>query len=159
MKINDQLVKLEKFPTLLGVTFDTMYSFSTHIKNTVIKARSKLNVLKSLAGSTWGQDKDTMLITYKSTCRSTLEYAAPIWTPAISETSWSKLQSIQNQALRLATGCLRMSSIDHIHQETKVLPVKEHSTMFSKQFTASFFLPRHPGHKHLNKPKAARNLK
>ena len=31
--------------------------------------------------------------------------------------------------------------------------------MLSKQFAASFFLPRHPGHKHLDKLKAARNLR
>ena len=52
-----------------------------------------------------------------------------------------------------------MSSIEHIHQETLIMPLKEHGTMISKQFLASFFLPVHPGHKHLNQPKPARNLK
>ena len=159
VKIDNQLVVLDKYPKLLGVTFDTMYTFSKHIKTTVSKAKLKINILKSLAGSSWGQDKETLVITYKSICRSVLEYGAPIWAPAISQTSWSKLQNVQNQALRTATGCLLMSGIDHIHQETKVLPIKEHSTMICKQLVSQFHLNVHPGHKHLNKAKSDRNLK
>ena len=126
---------------------------------TVKKAKVKLNIIKSLAGSSWGQDKETMLITYKSICRSTLEYAAPIWAPSISDTNWSRLQSVQNQALRAATGCLAMTGIDHLHQETKVLPLRTHSNMLTKQLMAAFFLPAHPGYKHLRQAKPARNLK
>ena len=132
------------------MTLCILYSYSAHIKTTVIKAQNKLNIMKSLAGSSWGQDKHTMLITYKSICRSVLEYGAPIWAPAISETSWERLQSIQNQALRIATGCLRMSAIDHIHQECKVMPLKEHSIMISKQFLSAFHLTAHTGNKQLS---------
>ena len=60
---------------------------------------------------------------------------------------------------RVATGCLAMSGIDHLHQETKVLPLRIHSNMITKQLMASFFLPAHPGYKHLRQDKAARNLK
>jgi len=157
--IKGEPVRLDKTPKLLGVTFDTMYTFSKHIKESIKKAKTKLNIIKSLAGTTWGQDQETLIITYKSVCRSALEYAAPIWAPAISDTNWSKLQSIQNQALRVATGCLAMSGIDHLHQETKVLPLRIHSNMITKQLMASFFLPAHPGYKHLRQDKAARNLK
>lgn len=55
----------------LCVIFDTMFNFSAHVKNTVTK--SKINVLKALAGSTWGQDKETLFINYKSICRSMVE--------------------------------------------------------------------------------------
>ena len=62
VKVQDKLVKLDKTPKLLGVTFDTMYSFSHHIKNTVSRAKKKINILKALAGTGWGQDKETLLI-------------------------------------------------------------------------------------------------
>ena len=43
-----------------------------------------------------------------------------------------KLQTIQNSALRIATGCVKMASIDHLHEETEMLPVQEHfSLIFS----------------------------
>ena len=159
VKIADKLVKLDKCPKLLGTYFDTMYTFSKHIKETVSKAKLRINIMKSLAGSSWGQDKETLVMTYKSICRSTLEYASPIWAPAISESNWTRLQTVQNQALRVATGCLLMSSSSHLHQETKVLPLREHTTMLSKQLLAAFHQNVHPGHKHLQKPKASRNLK
>ena len=56
-----------------------------------------------------GQDQETLVSTYKSIGRSVLEYGAPIWSPIISNNSWNKLQVVQNQALRIATGCLKMS--------------------------------------------------
>ena len=58
-----------------------MFNYTEHIKNSVTKAKTKINILKALAGSTWGQEKETILITCKSICRSTLEYAAPVWAP------------------------------------------------------------------------------
>ena len=135
-----------------------MHTFGQHIKNTVSKAKSKINILKALAGSTWGQDKETLTLTYKSICRSTLEYGSPVWGPAISKTNWGKLQNVQNQALRIASGCHLMSDIDHPHQETKVLPIKQHSGMTTKQFLAACHLPGHPGKKHLGRPPPQRNL-
>ena len=159
IKINGAPIRLEPNPKILGVTFDPMATFSPHIAETVKKAKSKLNILKSLASSSWGQDKETILITYKSICRSVLEYSNPIWSPSICQTNWDKLQVIQNKALRIANGCLTLSGIDHLHQETKVLPIKEHATMLTKQFTASFTNPTHPGFKHFLLAPPPRNIK
>ena len=52
IKIRNLLVPLEKHPRLLGVTFDTMHTFNQHAKLTASKASKKINILKSLAGST-----------------------------------------------------------------------------------------------------------
>ena len=133
-----------------------MFTFSHHVKENIKKGKSKVNVFKALARSSWGQDKETLTITYKLVVHSTLEYAGPFWTPIISKTSWADLQKVQNQALRVATGCYLKSHVDHLHQETKVLPLQEHSSLLTKQFLASSFLPAHPGYKHLDKPPQAR---
>ena len=158
VKIKDKLVKLDKTPKLLGLTFDTMHYFSTHIKQTAAKAKKKVNILKALAGTTWGQDQETLVITYKSIGRSVLEYAAPIWSPIISETSWNKLKVVQNSALRAATGCFLAADPEHLHQETHVLPIKAHANMVTQQYLAACHLPDHPGGKHLDRP-PGRNLK
>lgn len=128
-----------------------MYSFSTHINKTIAKAKNRLNILKALAGSDWGQDKEVMVMTYKSIIRSILEYGGPIWNPIISDTNWTKLQAVQNQALKIATGCIKMTSSDHVHQEAKVLPLEVHGKMLSKQFLVQCFNPQHPGYKHVTK--------
>lgn len=136
-----------------------MYTFGHHIKDTVKKCKGKINAIKSLAGTSWGQDKETLLITYKAVVRSTLEYGTPIWSPTISPTSWTKLQTIQNQGLRTASGCLLMSSQEHIHRECKVLPVKDHSVLLTKQHTAGCILETSPGNRLLGLPLPQRNLK
>ena len=53
--VEDELVRLERAPKLLGVVFDTMHTFSQHVKNTISKAKTKVNIMKALAGSSWGQ--------------------------------------------------------------------------------------------------------
>ena len=123
-----------------------------HVKKTISSAKTKVNMMKALAGSAWGQDKDTLILTYKSVVRSKLEYGAPVWTPTISKSRWEDLQIVQNQALRVATGSLLMSAQDHLHQETKVLPIKPHSTLLTKQFLAACHLTDHPGGKPLGRP-------
>ena len=78
MKMDDKVVALERHPKLLGVTFDTMLSYSSHVKGLVSKSKATINTIKTLAGKTWGQDKDNLIMTYK---------AAPAWTPIICSTS------------------------------------------------------------------------
>ena len=55
------------------------------------------------------------------------------------------LQTIQNKALRIATGCTHSTPIDHLHQETKVLKVKDHLNMRGTQIlAAATSVPQHP---------------
>ena len=157
VKLHEQVVPLEKQPKLLGVTFDTMFRFSKHIEIAVNRGKTRNNILKALAGSTWGQDQETLVSTYKSICRSVLEYGVQIWSPIISETNWKKLQTCQNQALRIATGNLAMAAINHLHQETKVLPIKDHGKMITVQHLLTCNLPGHPGNRLLDRPDYARN--
>ena len=128
-KMDGAKVGLVKTLKLLGVFFKTMYTMSPHQGN-VKKATGKVNALKSLAGSAWGQDKEALLITYKAVVRSTLECGASIWSPIISPTSWMRLQT-----------------------------VREHSMLLTKQHTASCYLKNSPGHRLLDLPPPQRQLK
>jgi hypothetical protein len=160
MKNNkNNIVPHEHTPKLLGVNFDTMYTFSHHVKNIVKAAKSKINLMKCLAGSTWGQDTETLALTYKSICRSVLEYAAPIWSPIISDTSWLRLQTTQNAACKVITGNLGMASWQHLHREAKILPLKDHCKMITNQFLLSNHVPDHPGFRLTSKPLPPRSLK
>ena len=131
-------------PKILGVTLDPHFTFTPHINEICERARSRLNVLKSLAGSTWGQQKETLLITYKALIKSLLSYAAPVWFPNSSPSSIGKLQTIQNSALRIATGSHKMASVSHLHCETEVLPVANSLSLLCRQFLASSLRPLHP---------------
>ena len=65
------------------------------------------------------------MMTYKALGRSIANYAAPVWSINASETNIGKIQRAQNEALRIITGSHKMSSIDHIHSETKMLQVED----------------------------------
>ena len=52
-----------------------------------------------------------------------------------------KIQYTQNEALRFATGCHKMSSIDHLHTEAEILKVREHSELLSAQYLARCIEP------------------
>ena len=85
------------------------------------KVSKKNNVLKALAGTNWEIQKETLLLTYKALGRSIANYAAPVWSINASDTSLKKIQRTQNEALRIIKGSHKMSIIDHLHSETKML--------------------------------------
>ena len=73
-------------------------------------------------------------MTYKALERSIANYAAPVWSINARETNIGKIQRAQNEALRIITGSHNMSSIDHIHSETKMLQVEDHLNLLSVQY-------------------------
>ena len=142
--LNNEALPLNKNPTILGVTFDPTLCFATHCKQSAEKARRRIGILKALAGSTWGHSKETLLLTFKALIRPILDYAAPAWSHASSNTSINCLQVAQNQSLRVVTGSNLMSSTAHLHSESEILTVKDHHTLLSSQFFISTYRSHHP---------------
>ena len=157
--VNGNPVPLVKRPKILGLTHDQKYNFTPHIDNVVATGRKKNNILKALAGTSWGQQKETLLTVYKATGRSTLEYVSPVWSPVISDTNWGRLQRVQNEALRTATGCHRMADMAHLHRETKILPIRPHAEMIIKQYLLSCLQPQHPNYQLSKAPRPPRPMK
>ena len=144
VRLADQVLPLEKKPNVLGVTLDTHLTFTQHCNNIAVKVQQRNNVLKTLAGSTWGCDKETLLTTYQVIGRSILSYCSPVWTPSHKDTNWCRLQGAQNYALRISTGWLKMADVVELHQEARELPVQQHNQLISLQFAVACHLPQHP---------------
>jgi len=68
----------------------------------------------------------------------------------------SKLQTIQNTALRIATGCTADTNTHHLHQETLVLPLPAHLRLHASQLKEKTKLPYHPLHSLRMQPKPHR---
>ena len=66
VKIADSEIPLVRSPKLLGVYLDTFFSFNKHCVQVANRVSKRNNVLKALAGTNWGQKKETLLMTYKS---------------------------------------------------------------------------------------------
>ena len=71
----------------------------------------------------------------------------------------TRLQSIQNSAMRLVSGSHKMASENHLHSETKMLPVRDHLSMLSAQYLASASRPDHPAHEPVSRPARRRDKK
>ena len=155
----EDAIPLNRQPKILGVTLDTHFTFSPHIKSITDKARSRLNIMRALAGSSWGQQKETLVLTYKCLIKSLYLYAAPIWFPNAANSAIDKLQVVQNAALRISCGATKMSSIDHLHQETQVLPVRDSLSLICSQFLARTLQPHHPSHHVVTSDPGPRRMK
>ena len=130
--IEDSQLPLAQCPKILGVYLDTSLSFldtslsfNKHSGYVAERVSSRNNVLKTLAGTSWEQQKETLLMTYKAVGRSIINYAAPVWSTNLRATNYRNIQYTQNKALRIATGCHKMSSVDHLHVEAKMLKVRD----------------------------------
>ena len=153
-------LELDRQPKFLGVTWDTHFSFGPHIEALRNSASRRLAVLKSVASADWGSEIGLLVNTFKMYVRSSLSYAAGVWGPVVKEgLIRRRLQPIQNQALRVVTGCHRMASGDHVHQETEELPVLEHTNMLCAQFLASALREDHPSYATVTSPPGPRNMK
>ena len=126
VKLADQVLRLEKKPKVLGVTLDTHLTFSQHCNNIAINVQRRNNVLKALTCSTYGCDEEALLTKYQAIGRSILSYNCPVWTSSLSDTNWSRLQRMQNSALRIVTCCRKMANVAELHQEARELPVRQY---------------------------------
>jgi RNA polymerase subunit RPABC4/transcription elongation factor Spt4 len=146
LSINNVTIPTVKNPKILGLTLDPAFNFSEHVKIVKEKATSAIKILKALTSTTWGKQKETLLATYKTIVLPVIEYASTIWYPVMSDTNVQKLQAIQNNALRIITGCTLDTNTQHLHKETKTLPLTNHLKLHASQLRQKSFLPAHPLH-------------
>jgi hypothetical protein len=153
------VIPLNKCPKILSITWDTQLTFSNHINDVVARASRRLQILKALAGTSWGQCKETLLLTFKLLIRPLIDYGCAIWYPNASATSIKKLQTIQNAALHIVTGCHLMTPIEGLHSKVKEMMVKDHLELLSSQYLASAMRVSHPSHAVVTLPQGPRQKK
>ena len=62
-----------------------------HIDSTIAKASKTMQILEVLYSIKRGENKETLLSTYKAVTRQILEYASNIWSPIAATTNIKKL--------------------------------------------------------------------
>ena len=87
INISDAEPPLVRNPKLPGVYLYTFFSFNAHCIQVANRLSKRNNVLKALAGTNWGQQNETLLLTYKALRRSIANYAALVWNTNASDTS------------------------------------------------------------------------
>ena len=156
VQLDGSILPLDTTPKILGVRFDPSFTFTPHIKEVALKCGNRLNILKALSGTSWGHQKETLEVTYNSLIKPVLSYAAPIWHPSTCPTNIQTLQVVQNKALRVITGSLKMADQQHLHTETKILPIKEHLNLLCRQYLVSSLRQDHPCFQYVTSDSGAR---
>ena len=126
----DTQLPLERSHKILGVVMDSSLSFHKHCNYVACWIDKRNNMLNALVGSSWGLDKDTLLLTYNALRKYIASHAAPICSTNASDSGFQKIQTAPNSALNTATGAHMMASIDHLHQESLTLKIRDHSDTF-----------------------------
>ena len=158
LTINNTTIPTIHHPKVLGLTFDTGHNFKEHIDRTATKANKTIPIIKALTATNWGKNKETLTATYKTITRPIIEYGNTIWGPIASNTNINKLQTIQNNALRTITGCTKDTNIEHLHNETQILPIHEHIKLHGSQLRQQAQDPTHTLHT-LTKPNTTHRYK
>ena len=107
-------------PRLLGVLLDRSFTCNTHIDKLHADTASRLRGMKLVSHSTWGWKKSTVKTMYFAYVRSKMDYAAPAWQPWLSNTNMTRLEALQNRALRIVTGQLVSTPLDALRKKANV---------------------------------------
>ena len=73
-------------------------------------------------------------MTYKAVGRSIINYAAPVWSTNLRDTKYRNIKYTQNEALRIATGGHKMSSLLLSCHLTAFFHLSTHFLSFSLNF-------------------------
>ena len=85
------------------------------------KLSSLVTLLRRLIGSGWGADAETLHTVAQSLVYSTAEYCAPVW---CRSAHIRLIDSVLNDALRIVTGCLRLTPTDHLPILSDIQPAE-----------------------------------
>ena len=104
--------------------------------------RSRGGAVLSLLLTPSGASLNRPSWSHRGLTKPVIQYGTPVWFPNAARSSITKLQVVQNSALRVVTCCHRMALVNHLHQEAFTLPL----SLLSKQHLASSLVGGHQSH-------------
>lgn len=133
LKLNGENIPLVKSHKFLGVTLDRALTLIDHVKDIKQRCSRRLNIIKCLSGQDWGADRCTLLRLYTSLIRPILDYNVFLF-DHISSNNLNRLESIQNTALRIATGALRTTPTVNLNTDTNIPSLERRRTYLLLRF-------------------------
>ena len=148
---NNQIPQVETIKAL-GLLFHTRHSWLPHIKATKAKCLRALNTIKFLSHPKYGCNRKILLTLYTTLVRSILDYGSPIYGLAPS-THLRLLDTIQNAALRTATGAFRTSPAVSLCADAGIPPLHyRRLTLTAKLLTSILQHPKTTTYNHIFHP-------
>ncbi|GFQ73052.1 uncharacterized protein LOC103524116 [Trichonephila clavata] len=105
--------------TYLGISLDSRQTWTTHIAKVAENATSELSLLKRIAGVKWGSSKSVLTSTFTPYIRPVIDYDSELLV-TVSDSALSKLDIVQNKALRIITGVATSTLITAMQLQTEI---------------------------------------
>ena len=122
LKLNGVQIPSKETHTYLGLVLDSSLRWHKHIEYLRTDCQRRLALLRHLSHLDWGADAKTLLRHYSSFIKAKLDYGAEAYGSACVSVL-RRLDPIQNQALRVATGAFRTSPVASLEVLTGVKPL------------------------------------
>ena len=104
------------------MTLDRQLTLNEHIRKLREKSAKRLKIVKRLASTQWGADKNTLRQLYIGYVRSVMEYNLPLQSIS-SETTQDSLDKIESQAVHFISGGMRTAPTTACHIDTNIEPL------------------------------------
>ena len=107
----------------LGFFFDNRLNWSHHVETVCNRARATLKALQLLGNSVRGLDQASWKLAFNAICLPVLTYGCQLWYTGKQVALVKKLQTVQNEAVRVITGTFRTTPREPLHQLLTILPM------------------------------------
>ncbi|GFS09379.1 reverse transcriptase-like protein [Elysia marginata] len=115
-------LKKEEIPIYLGVKLDRQLALKEHIQDLRGRANKRLQLVKRLASTSWGADKNTLRQLYNGYVRSLMEYNLALQSIS-SKTKKDLLDRVQSQAVHFISGGTRSTPTAACEIHTNIEPL------------------------------------
>jgi Reverse transcriptase (RNA-dependent DNA polymerase)/Endonuclease-reverse transcriptase len=150
----------QKSTKYLGVTLDRKLTYTEHITAVSNAAHQAIRTLHPLLTHKNSLCINTKLYIYKAYIRPIITYAAPIFSNTC-KSNYTRLQRVQNKALKIITNAPDRTNMQTIHNSTNMPTIQEHIQHLTQKFYY-FTTKKLPHTQHLgtlNKTNAPFNIK
>ena len=122
IKIQDIVIKQLNEYCFLGVWLDHRLTWKKHINYITERCSKRLNLLRCISGTTWGNNSEMLYMVYKGLIRSIFDYGCELYDSACI-TLKKQVDTIQYKALKIITGALKLTSLDAMLVECGEMPL------------------------------------
>lgn len=129
---NNEIIPKVSSKKFLGIILDKKLTFETHIRHISKNALKGLNLMKCLAGVSWGADPKILSLLYKAIVRSHFDYSSLAY---MYSSHVNKLDVMQNRALRIISGAMCSTPIRAMEVETKIMPLNLRRLLLAQRYS------------------------
>jgi hypothetical protein len=136
-------VKLSTNVRYLGFFIDHRLNWTRHVDIMCNRARASLKALQLLGNSGRGIDFAQWRLAYNAICLPVLTYGCQLWYKGKQASFVRKLQTVQNEAVRIISGSFRTAPHEPLQQLLSILPIDLRLEMLTKTYALRLYrLPR-----------------